>query len=32
MPILDVDAVIAEDEAIDACWVQQIADAAGAIF
>ena len=32
MPILDVAVVIAEDEVVVPCWVEQIADAAGAIF
>ena len=32
MPILDVEVVVAENEVIDTCWAQQIADAAGSIF
>jgi hypothetical protein len=32
MPILDIEVVVAEDEDIDTCWAQQIADAAGSIF
>lgn len=32
MPILDIEVVVIENEAIDSSWAQQIADAGGGIF
>jgi phenylpyruvate tautomerase PptA (4-oxalocrotonate tautomerase family) len=32
MPILDIEVVVGESEAVDLSWVQQIADAAGTVF